>query len=505
MKKFDFSLGRITQAIFLIISILLIYFVGTRINWIYGLGIGFLPLFLFFSSYLVSNTYLLLIGVFIINYYIMGVTRYFPNIQGGIIMDAMFIIIIASLIVNGFSKKTQIIWKRVNSPIVYAILVWLLYCIFEIFNPESVSSKAWLTNIRGIAFYFLLIVILTQLIINDYKKMKIIIFVWSILTLTAFLKVYFQKNQGFDASELRWLYVDGGARTHLIWSGIRYFSFFTDAANFGCSMAFSFIVFLLSAIGERKIWLKIYFFIVSATTIYGLMLSGTRVAIAIPFVGLGLYIFFSKNLKKIIIFSIVLASLFAFFKFTTIGEGNQYIRRTRTTFKMEEDASFNVRKINQAKIKVYMKDKPFGIGIGLSAGRANKYGSYTELSRIPTDSWLVLIWVETGIIGLILYLSVLLFIMAYCGYIIMFKLKNNELRHYMIGLFGGIAGMIVASYANEAFAQFPNGYIIYIGLGLISVSPYFDKEIEERQQKVKKIVESNNDILHDTDHIELKD
>ncbi|MFA6932972.1 MAG: O-antigen ligase domain-containing protein, partial [Bacteroidales bacterium] len=201
----------------------------------------------------------------------------------------------------------------------------------------------------------------------------------------------------------------------------------------------------------------------------------------------------------------ILVSLFTFFKFTTIGESNQYIRRTRTTFNTEEDASFNIRKINQAKIKVHMKDKPFGIGIGLSAGRANKYGSYTELSRIPTDSWLVLIWVETGIIGLILYLSVLLFIMAYCGYIIMFKLKNNELRHYMIGLFGGIAGMIVASYANEAFAQFPNGYIIFIGLGLISVSPYFDKEIEERQQKLEKIVENENEISNFIEHVELKD
>lgn len=489
MKKFDLSIGRITQAIFLILSILLIYFVGTRINWIYGLGLGFLPIFVFFSSYIVSNTYLLLIGIFIINYYIMGVTRYFPNLQGGIIMDTMFIIIILSLIVNGFSKKTQIMWERINSPIIYAILIWLLYCIFEVFNPESVSSVAWLTNIRGIAFYFLLIVILSQLIINDYKKMKIIIFVWSILTLTAFLKVYFQKNQGFDSAELRWLYIDGGARTHIIWSGIRYFSFFTDAANFGCSMAFSFIVFLFCGIGERKIWLRIYFFVVAATTIYGLMLSGTRVAIVIPFVGLGLYILFSKNVKKIIIFSIILVSLFTFFKFTTIGEGNQYIRRTRTTFNTKEDASFNVRKENQAKIKIYMADKPLGIGIGLSAGRANKYGSYTELSKIPTDSWLVLIWVETGIVGLSLYLGLLLFIMIYYGYII-FELKNNELKHYMIGIYGGIAGMIVASYANEAFAQFPNGYIVYIGLGLISVSPYLDKELTEKELNEKKLVEN---------------
>ena len=54
----------------------------------------------------------------------------------------------------------------------------------------------------------------------------------------------------------------------------------------------------------------------------------------------------------------------------------------------------------------------------------------------------------------------------------------------MMGLFGGIAGLIVSAYANEAFAQFPNGLIVYIGLAMISLSPYFDKEIEEKEQKL---------------------
>ncbi|MFA5541355.1 MAG: O-antigen ligase domain-containing protein, partial [Bacteroidales bacterium] len=124
-------------------------------------------------------------------------------------------------------------------------------------------------------------------------------------------------------------------------------------------------------------------------------------------------------------------------------------------------------------------------------GRAQKYGSYTKLSELPTDSWLVLVWIETGIIGLSLYIGVLLFILAYSAYIIMFKLKNKELRQYMMGLFGGIAGMMVAAYANEAFTQFPNGFIVYIGLAMISISPYFDKEIEEKKQKEKEIVEGS--------------
>ena len=55
------------------------------------------------------------------------------------------------------------------------------------------------------------------------------------MTLLAAAKGYWQKNKGFDSTELSWLWAYG-ARTHFIHSGIRYFSFFTDAGLFGASM-----------------------------------------------------------------------------------------------------------------------------------------------------------------------------------------------------------------------------------------------------------------------------
>lgn len=66
--------------------------------------------------------------------------------------------------------------------------------------------------------------------------------VWAILTLTAVIKAIWQKYVGFDSAEKYWLYVLGGSTTHIIYSGIRYFSFFSDAANFGAGMGFSMVV-----------------------------------------------------------------------------------------------------------------------------------------------------------------------------------------------------------------------------------------------------------------------
>lgn len=494
MKKLGFSIREIIQLTFLILSVLIILYVGVKINPILALLVGLIPLILASSLFVFSSSYFLLISIFIFNYYILGLTRYLTFLKGGITLDILIIFTIATLMINSLKQKKLNVWERVNNPITYAILLWVIYCFFQLFNPESVSSQAWFTGIRGISLYMLIIVIITKMIITDYKKMKTIIFIWSILTITAIIKLYIQKNYGFDFAEKRWLYVDGGARTHIIYSGIRYFSFFNDAAVFGCSMGFSFVVFIITAIGKNNIKYKIYYTLIALLSFYAMLQSGTRAAIVIPFIGIASYLVLSKKLKTAIYVGIILIFVIVFFKFTMIGQGNSSIRRARTAFNPTKDASYIVRKDNQAIMKTYMADKPFGVGIGLSAGRANKYGSYTKLSEIPTDSWLVLIWIETGIVGLIIYLSLLLFILAYCGYIIMFRLKNTELRHYMIGLYGGIAGMIVAAYANEAFNQFPNGFIVYMGIAFICVSPYFDKEIEENKPNAKKLVESNREL-----------
>lgn len=498
MKKIDYSIGKFAQAILLIISVFIILFVGTRINWIYGIVLGFVPIILFLFLFFISNPYWFYIVIFIFNYYIMGLMRYIPSLKGGIIMDAMLIIIFISLIINGFSRKVPILWNRINTPLTLSALIWLIYCIFEFFNVESVSLEAWFTGVRELALYFLIIVIIVQIICKDYNEMKKIIFIWSILTITALIKVFIQKHYGFDAAEKQWLFVDGGARTHIIFSGIKYFSFFTDAANFGCNMAFSSVTLFISAIGEKKKSIKIYYFIISLLAIYGMLLSGARTSIVIPFIGLAFYVIFSKKIKSIIIFSLILSSMFVFFKFTNIGSGNILIWRMRTAFSPSKDASFIVRKENQAKMRTFMVDKKFGIGIGLGGGKAEKYNPNGDLSQLPTDTWLVMIWVETGIVGLSIYILTLLFIMSYGGYIIFFKLKNKELRHYIIGLYGGIAGMIVASYGNEIFGQFPNGFIIYTGLAFIFISPHFEKELSENEPNVQKLVKGNI-IIKDKD------
>jgi hypothetical protein len=76
-------------------------------------------------------------------------------------------------------------------------------------------------------------------------------------------------------------------------------------------------------------------------------------------------------------------------------------------------------------MKELMAKKPLGYGIGLS--KAGNFDSREQMPY-PPDSWLVSVWVETGIVGLILYLSIHGILFAWCSWILMFKVRNKGLR-----------------------------------------------------------------------------
>lgn len=165
------------------------------------------------------------------------------------------------------------------------------------------------------------------------------------MTLLAAAKGYWQKNKGFDSTELSWLWAYG-ARTHFIHSGIRYFSFFTDAGLFGASMGLSCTVFTLTFFYTKNLFLRLFYLIVGMAGFYGLLISGTRSAIAVPIAGLGLFLFLSKSWKIGIISFILLVGGVGMLKYTKIGESNKLIRRMRTVFDTE-DQSMMARFENQ--------------------------------------------------------------------------------------------------------------------------------------------------------------
>jgi hypothetical protein len=402
----------------------------------------------------------------------------FINIKTGV-MTTLLVLLMTPVILSRCSSLKFDLSRGRNVMLGLFVFIGVFY-IFEIGNPNSVQ-EAWNISITHYAIFPIALAILVPVTIRDRKGIEWLLFIWSIFILIAAIKGYWQKNHGFNQQELYFLYTLGGYRTHIIWSGIRYFSFFSDAANYGVHSAMGLTTFAISALFVRSKWMKIYFAFIAVAAAYSIGISGTRSAMAIPLAGLVMYALISKNIKNIILSIIVLGAVFCFFNFTNIGEGNQYIRKMRSAFHPTEDASYLLRVENRKRMKELMADRPFGYGVGLSKGARFEP---KELMPYPPDSWLVSVWVETGIVGLVLYLAVHGALFACCAWILLFKIKSKRLRGLLAAWLCMNAGFFVAAYANDVM-QYPNSIVVYTGFALCFAGLYIDKVMleEERQKK----------------------
>jgi cell division protein FtsW (lipid II flippase) len=165
---------------------------------------------------------------------------------------------------------------------------------------------------------------------------------------------------------------------------------------------------------------------------------------------------------------------FVFLKYTSIGSGNYNIVRLRSALD-PNDASLLVRKAKEAILSVYMRDKPIGGGIGSAGNWGERFAPGSFLAETPTDGLYSRIWMETGIIGLYLYVGLFIFLSVMMG-IRLWKLPNSLVRQRLLGLYCGFVGLVVASYVNELITQFPLSMFAYMTPVLIFLVEQWYKE-----------------------------
>ena len=438
----------------------------------------FLYLFLLFK-YPLTGLY----SAIILGFFILGIARYIPNFQVGLMMDGILFLTYIALIFNKFYDRVE--WKPAKKDITNLALIWFGYSLLQFFNPEVRNRAAWLAGMRGISLYMVLIIPLVLILIDNRKKMDVFLYIWCICSILATLKGIMQKTIGVDPWEKAWL-DNGGAITHIIFGQLRIFSFMSDAGQFGANQGFTGVTFSIIAFAEKNIRKKILYAVVAVLGIYGMFISGTRGAIAVPLAGFFLYSFLRKNWYVIGTGLFLLTVVFVFFKYTSIGQNNDQIRRMRSAFD-PNDPSLQIRIENQKKLKVYLATRPFGGGIGHAGVKAQKYLPNAFLSNVATDSWYVLIWAEQGIVGLLLHLFILFYVVIKGSFLIMYRIRNPLLRIKMSGMISGMFGVMVASYGNAVLGTLPTGVLIYISMALLlNAKQYDDPESILLESSAKK-------------------
>ena len=421
-------------------------------------------------SFLPVNIYMLLL----FGFFGVALGRYILRdaIPWGIFFDMLLVFGYAIVLLKGVTRKVE--WAKILDAPLLALIIWLFYCLSSLANPERCEFDGWLTAFR-LQLYMILSIPLFCLLL-DWKVLKIMLVVWAVGSIILSVKGFVQENIWLDPMDRKFL---DGNTFHMVMGKLRVFSFLSDAGQFGVQQAhagiFGAIMFLITK--NRK--LRILFLIMSLTGIYGMFASGTRGAIFVIFGGALVFTFLIRRTKLFIISIILAGSFYSFMSFTTVGNGVYAIYRMRTALKPEQDDSYLARKINQAILKAYLKPRPFGGGLG-----AMQHGpDGSVLADTPYDSGFILLWGDTGVVGLSLYIGMIVMFLIWGSILVWFKIKNEWLRGILIALLSGIFGISVANYGNPVMLQYPTNVLYFLSVAIIYSASRMDKILQEQEKK----------------------
>lgn len=442
------------------------------------LGVVFLfalPSVLGFMYFAMGHPSRMLDTALICSFLAIGVIRYVGDIPFGLTVD--FSLVVAFLVAI-FHRTLKPDFARLKNGLMGVTLLWMIYCLAEIFNPEAKSMEAWVYAVRGLALYMMLTIPLTLLYANKVEDLdrfiKIVLFL-SVLAAFWGLRQFFF---GPDAAETTWLNEGKNRSTHVLFGVLRVFSFFSDAGQFGAGIAHSGVIATVIFLGPFSLKTRCFALIGAILFFFLMIVSGTRGALIVPVAGMVSYLFASKNFKLLVAGLMVLGATFVFLKYTTIAQDIYQVRRMRTALD-PNDASLLVRLTNRVIINDYLKDKPFGGGIGTSGSWGQRFTPGTLLAETPNDGWYVRVKAETGVVGLYLHLGILLYI-GLAGLYKTMQVKDPRLRQKLLALFAGYVGIAFSSYGNPLLGQIPTGIILYMSWAYLFMAQDMDRQIQDK-------------------------
>jgi O-antigen ligase len=241
-------------------------------------------------------------------------------------------------------------------------------------------------------------------------------------------------------------------------------------------MAIASLLCIALLTGPFKAYKKVGLVIIIATLLVNMLFSGTRGAFPLVPAGLMLYAIL-KFSKKILLFAIIAAVFFI--GLIIMPTSNQNILRFQSAFQPNNDPSYIVRKINQARIKPYIWSHPMGGGLGSVGEWGKKFSPGSFLSNFPPDSGYVRTTVELGWIGLFIFCC-MIFTILKTGIDNYYAIKDPELKAYSLGMVIMIFVWNIANFPQEALVQYPSNVIFYLTVALINILLRLDKEQQKQ-------------------------
>jgi hypothetical protein len=396
-------------------------------------------------------------------------SRQFPGPPYGLGVDALIALVFLLIFLRYYKEMDFLSLFRNKLFLLQSI--WMLYVLFQLFNPLAYSAAAWFYSMRGIALYNWLYIGLGILLMTNKKEFHTYMDIWFWFSLVGGLWGAKQLHIGVSAAEQAWL--DGGeAIRHILFGQLRVFSYYFDAGTYGAAMGQVGLAAFIMALGPFSKSKKIFYYITGFACMYGLIISGTRGALAVPAIGGIAFLIMTRNVRLLTVAGFMMFAAFAFLRFTFIGQNVYQINRMRTALD-PNDASLQVRLKNRARLTEYLRGKPFGGGIGTTSTWGRRFSPGTWLAEFEPDGLYTRIRAETGIVGRNYYVLMWLYIL-FRGMRIIMRQPENEAKYLGMAVMSGYAGILMANYGNSVLTQFPINIVTYLGLVFVELMYYWD-------------------------------
>jgi putative inorganic carbon (HCO3(-)) transporter len=406
-------------------------------------------------------------------YFIMWVLRMGINFPLGTMMDALELLLIIGLFI---SLKQNPNWEIFKNPISYMILIWIAYNLLQVLNPAAESRLAWVYTIRALAMVMLTYFIFMAQI-KTVNFIRLIFKVWIGLALFAAFYALKQEHFGFFAFEEKSL--DSPLQRSLLFIGGRWrkFSIFSEPVAFAYNMVTASILCIVLMLNQMKTYKKVILGLLVLFFLLNMLYSGTRGAYPLLPIAIFMLAVLKFNFKVLIASSI---GLVFFVVLIFAPTSNQHIKRFQTAFRPSDDASFNVRKINQKRIQPYIQSHPFGGGLGATGTWGSRFSPNSFLASFPPDSGYVRVAVELGYVGMFIFCT-LMFVILKTGIKNYYAIKDPELKNYCLAMLLIVFALNIGNYPQEAFVQFPSSIYFYLAVALLNVTWLLDRQKQNQQ------------------------
>lgn len=400
-------------------------------------------------------------------YLLMWVIRMGVDFPLGTLIDALEILLLLGFFIK---QKSSPDWGFLKSPISKIILIWLAYNLSEIGNPAASSVFAWLYTIRTVATVMLLYFVFVYQI-KSVSFIRTILKVW--IALSFFAAAYAFKQEHFGFFDFEKAQLSDPLMVSLLFVGgmWRKFSIFSDPVTFAYNMAISSLLCICLITETLKTWKKAALLLLSLFFLLNMLYSGTRGAYVLVPAALVLIAVLHYNRR--VLWAGIFAAMFMVL-LVFIPTTNPTIYRFQSAFKPSNDASYNVRAINQKRIQPFILKHPIGGGLGATGVWGKRFAANSFLANFPPDSGYVRVAVELGWIGLFL-ICMLMFVILKTGIKNYFLIQNPELKTYCLAATAIVFALNIGNFPQEAIVQYPTNILFVLAAALIDITLKLDR------------------------------